>query len=59
MDEVDGMSGNEDRGRIGQLIALIESCLVPIIGICNDRQHSKIRSLANYFSPQIKYNAFI
>ncbi|XP_065843893.1 replication factor C subunit 1-like isoform X2 [Oscarella lobularis] len=48
MDEVDGMSGNEDRGGIGELIALIKSSLVPIICICNDRQHPKIRSLANH-----------
>ena len=59
MDEVDGMSGNEDGGGIGELIALIKSSLVPIICIFNDRQHSKIRSLANHFSPQIKSNAFL
>eukprot|EP00731_Ephydatia_muelleri_P010737 Em0005g1323a len=48
MDEVDGMAGNEDRGGIQELIALIKSTKVPIICICNDRVLPKIRSLANY-----------
>ncbi|CAG7677717.1 unnamed protein product [Allacma fusca] len=48
MDEVDGMSGNEDRGGVQELIALIKSSRIPIICICNDRNHQKIRSLANY-----------
>lgn len=48
MDEVDGMAGNEDRGGIQQLIAVIKSTKIPIICICNDRQHIKIRTLATY-----------
>ncbi|CAL8103352.1 unnamed protein product [Orchesella dallaii] len=48
MDEVDGMSGNEDRGGVQELIALIKSSRVPLICICNDRNHPKIRSLASY-----------
>lgn len=48
MDEVDGMSGNQDRGGIQELIVLIKNSNIPIICICNDRQHPKIRSLANY-----------
>ena len=48
MDEVDGMAGNEDRGGMQELIGLIKKSKVPIICICNDRQHLKIRSLANY-----------
>lgn len=48
MDEVDGMAGNEDRGGIQELIALIKNTNVPIICMCNDRQHPKVRSLANY-----------
>lgn len=48
MDEVDGMSGNEDRGGVQELIALIKTSRVPLICICNDRNHEKIRSLANY-----------
>jgi len=48
MDEVDGVAGNEDRGGIQELILLIKRSRIPIICICNDRQHKKIRSLANY-----------
>jgi replication factor C subunit 1 len=48
MDEVDGVVGNEDRGGIQELIALIKRTRLPIICICNDRQHTKIRSLASY-----------
>ncbi|CAF3338564.1 unnamed protein product [Rotaria sp. Silwood1] len=48
MDEVDGVAGNEDRGGIQELISLIKRTRIPIICICNDRQHKKIRSLANY-----------
>lgn len=48
MDEVDGMAGNEDRGGVQELIQLVKSARVPIICMCNDRNHPKIRSLANY-----------
>lgn len=48
MDEVDGMAGNEDRGGIQELINTIKQSKIPIICICNDRQHIKIRSLANH-----------
>ncbi|XP_070390131.1 replication factor C subunit 1 [Dermacentor albipictus] len=48
MDEVDGMAGNEDRGGVQELIALIKSSRIPIICICNDRSHPKMRSLLNY-----------
>lgn len=48
MDEVDGMAGNEDRGGVQELIQLIKTSKVPIICMCNDRNHPKIRSLANY-----------
>lgn len=48
MDEVDGMAGNEDRGGIQELIQLIKMTKVPIICMCNDRNHPKIRSLVNY-----------
>lgn len=48
MDEVDGMAGNEDRGGMQELIALIKTTKVPIICMCNDRNHPKIRSLVNY-----------
>jgi len=48
MDEVDGMAGNEDRGGVQELIGLIKGTKIPIICMCNDRNHPKIRSLANY-----------
>ncbi|XP_060102254.1 replication factor C subunit 1 isoform X2 [Heteronotia binoei] len=48
MDEVDGMAGSEDRGGIQELIDLIKHTKVPIICMCNDRNHPKIRSLAHY-----------
>ena len=48
MDEVDGMAGNEDRGGIAELIQLIKLSKIPVICMCNDRNHQKIRSLANY-----------
>ncbi|KAM5192693.1 replication factor C subunit 1 [Mantella aurantiaca] len=48
MDEVDGMAGNEDRGGVQELISLIKHSKIPIICMCNDRNHPKIRSLANY-----------
>ena len=48
MDEVDGMSGNEDRAGIAELIHLIKFSKVPVIAICNDRNHQKIRMLSNH-----------
>lgn len=48
MDEVDGMAGNEDRGGIQELIALIKDSSVPIICMCNDRNHQKMRSLVTH-----------
>ncbi|XP_049900484.1 replication factor C subunit 1 [Epinephelus moara] len=48
MDEIDGMAGNEDRGGIQEMISLIKNSKIPIICMCNDRNHMKIRSLANY-----------
>merc|ERR1719430_1175814 len=48
MDEVDGMAGNEDRGGVAELIQLLKTSKVPVIAMCNDRNHQKIRSLANH-----------
>lgn len=48
MDEVDGMAGNEDRGGIQELILLIKNTQTPIICMCNDRTHQKMRSLVNH-----------
>lgn len=48
MDEVDGMAGNEDRGGVQELILLIKNAKCPVICMCNDRNHPKIRTLSNY-----------
>ena len=48
MDEVDGMSGNEDRGGIAAIIDIIKKTKTPIICIANDRQNPKLKTLANY-----------
>uniref|UniRef100_A0A5F8GR81 Replication factor C subunit 1 n=1 Tax=Monodelphis domestica TaxID=13616 RepID=A0A5F8GR81_MONDO len=48
MDEVDGMAGTEDRGGIQELIGLIKHTKIPIICMCNDRNHPKMRSLVHY-----------
>lgn len=45
LDEVDGMAGNEDRGGIAQLIIEMKHTKKPMIFICNDGQHPKLRSL--------------
>ena len=50
MDEVDGMGGS-DRGGIQELILLIKKSRVPIICICNDRQHQKIRRVKSVSHP--------
>ncbi|VEN38222.1 unnamed protein product [Callosobruchus maculatus] len=48
MDEVDGMAGNEDRGGIQELMNLIKTSNFPIICMCNDRNHAKLRTFVNY-----------
>ncbi|UJR23339.1 hypothetical protein I4U23_026353 [Adineta vaga] len=48
MDEVDGVTGNEDRGGMQSLIELIRTTRIPIILIANDRQVVKIRTLISY-----------
>ncbi|CEF68035.1 Replication factor C subunit 1 [Strongyloides ratti] len=48
MDEVDGMSGSDDRAGISELILMIKNTKIPIICICNDRFNRKIQSLANH-----------
>ena len=48
MDEVDGMAGNEDRGGVAELIQLLKGSRIPVVCMCNDRNHPKIRSLANH-----------
>ncbi|XP_060066245.1 replication factor C subunit 1-like [Ylistrum balloti] len=48
MDEVDGMAGNEDRGGLQELVSLIKGSRIPVICMCNDRNHQKMRTLSNY-----------
>ena len=47
MDEVDGMSAG-DRGGVQDLIKTIKRSKVPIVAICNDRYHQKLKSLRNH-----------
>ncbi|GAX74453.1 hypothetical protein CEUSTIGMA_g1902.t1 [Chlamydomonas eustigma] len=47
MDEVDGMSGG-DRGGVQDLIDSIKKSKIPIIAICNDKYHQKLKSLRNH-----------
>eukprot|EP01128_Nolandella_sp_AFSM9_P002287 TRINITY_DN12661_c0_g1_i1.p1 TRINITY_DN12661_c0_g1~~TRINITY_DN12661_c0_g1_i1.p1 ORF type:complete len:851 (-),score=144.39 TRINITY_DN12661_c0_g1_i1:32-2584(-) len=47
MDEVDGMSSG-DRGGIAELCSILPSSKIPIICICNDREHPKLRPLAKH-----------
>lgn len=44
MDEVDGMTS--DRGGIPELVNLIKKTKIPIVCICNDKTHPKMRTLA-------------
>lgn len=48
MDEVDGVSGNEDRGGLQTIIKQLQTTRIPIIFIANDRQAGNMRTLANY-----------
>ncbi|KAG8342238.1 putative replication factor C, subunit 1 [Trypanosoma vivax] len=44
MDEVDGC----DIGGVGEVIQMIKTTTVPIVCTCNDRWHTKLRSLLNH-----------
>ena len=48
LDEIDAITGNEDRGCIAELTKSIKTSRVPIIVLCNNRQDQKIRSLLNH-----------
>ncbi|VEL23754.1 unnamed protein product [Protopolystoma xenopodis] len=60
MDEVDGMTGNNDRGGMQELISLIKTTRIPIICMCNDRQSVKVGHLVvvnfNLFLPLCYYS---
>ncbi|MES1917291.1 MAG: hypothetical protein MHM6MM_009028, partial [Cercozoa sp. M6MM] len=47
MDEVDGMSSG-DRGGMAALIEVLQRCETPFVCICNERDSSKLRSLASH-----------
>ena len=40
--------GGGDRGGIGELIKIIKKSKIPIVCICNDRFHPKLKSLVNH-----------
>ncbi|ELA41591.1 uncharacterized protein VICG_01339 [Vittaforma corneae ATCC 50505] len=46
MDEVDGMTS--DKGGIPELVSIIKKTKVPVICICNDKTHQKMRTLSSY-----------
>ena len=48
MDEVDGMSGHNDRGGNQALISMIKTTHHPIICVCNDRQNAKVKNLMHF-----------
>ena len=48
MDEVDGISGNEDRGGLQTLTQLIKRARVPIICIANDASTQKMKTVKSY-----------
>ena len=56
MDECDGM-GSGDRGGMACLIELIKISKIPIICICNDRQHQKVSSTSSTSSASITSSA--
>ena len=45
LDEVDGISGNEDRGGVNAIIKIIETSRVPVIMAANDPDLEKLRPL--------------
>ena len=57
MDEVDGMSAG-DRGGVADLIQTIHKSKIPIICICNDKWHQKLKSLRNHcMALEFRYRA--
>lgn len=45
VDEVDGVSGNNDRGGVAQIISIIKTCKYPIVFTANDKESDKIKAL--------------
>ena len=48
VDEVDGVSGNSDRGGIAELIKIIKESPFPIILTANDAYNKRLKSIRNY-----------
>ncbi|GAM28888.1 hypothetical protein SAMD00019534_120640 [Acytostelium subglobosum LB1] len=48
MDEIDGSSGNDDRGGVSEILLMIKTTKIPFICICNDYYSPKIKTLKNY-----------
>ena len=48
IDEVDAISGNEDRGGVQALNKILENTSFPIIMTTNDLNHDKIKELKNH-----------
>ena len=48
IDEIDGMTGKEDKGGIGEVIRLIRSSAFPIVLIANDPFEKKLRPLRDH-----------
>lgn len=45
VDEVDGVSGNNDRGGVAEIIKIIKTCKYPIVFTANDKDSDKIKAL--------------
>ncbi|HUK85282.1 MAG TPA: replication factor C large subunit [Candidatus Acidoferrum sp.] len=45
LDEVDGITGNEDRGGVSAIIDIVEKAMVPVIMAANDPDVDKLRPL--------------
>ena len=48
IDEVDGLSGNKDRGGVSAIIDVIKETKFPVVLTANDPYESKLRSLRRY-----------
>ncbi len=48
IDEVDGLSGNKDRGGVSAIIEVIKESKFPVVLTANDAYESKLRSLRRY-----------
>ncbi len=48
IDEVDGLSGNKDRGGVSAIIDVIKNTKFPVVLTANDPYESKLRSLRRY-----------